>query len=151
MFQPRSGTKEDPCRRWKLSDRVFFAHGACHILAQVFLERFPDRNFHAVWIRPGAGYRGNHVYVTNGSVAFDYRGYVPVDRLVNYYREQYRKKYPGWHAELVGVTGNLCDPEQMIRIGMQIRGPDQFLENALPRAMTYLKKYDQQHDSLLLI
>jgi hypothetical protein len=30
--------KQDPVRRWSLPDRVFFACGACHILAYAFLK-----------------------------------------------------------------------------------------------------------------
>lgn len=145
MYAPKPGTKRDPVRRWKLSDRAFFGHGACHILAFAFLERFPGSSFHAVWIKPGEGYCGNHVYVTNGIVAFDYRGYLNQDRIVAHHWKQYCRDYPGWHAELIRIGANLSDPAEMALLGMHVRGPDEYLENALPRARMYLSKYDDCH------
>ena len=42
MYQPRTPNyrKSDPVMRWNLPDRIFFACGACHILAHAFIERF---------------------------------------------------------------------------------------------------------------
>jgi hypothetical protein len=45
------GAKRDPAKRWAFPDRVFFAAGACHMLAYAFLERYPlqaDRCLRAV-------------------------------------------------------------------------------------------------------
>jgi hypothetical protein len=43
MYQLRTkGAKRDPIKRWALPDRVFFACGACHILAYAFLRAYPD-------------------------------------------------------------------------------------------------------------
>ena len=39
MYRVEAGVKGDPARRWALPDRVFFACGACHVLASAFLER----------------------------------------------------------------------------------------------------------------
>ena len=66
--------KTDPVRRWHRPDRHFFANGACQVLAFAFLERYPDLEFRARWIKPAAGFSGNHVYVTDGINAFDYHG-----------------------------------------------------------------------------
>lgn len=145
MFIPKPGTKQDPVQRWRLSERAFFGHGACHILAHEFLERFPENGFNAVWIKPLEGYRGNHVFVTNGAIAFDYRGYLAESRLTSYYWKQYAQTYSGWNADLVFIQGNLSDPVEMMEIGMHIRGPDEFLHNATPRARAYLRKYDELH------
>jgi hypothetical protein len=145
MYVLRPGTKQDPVRQWDLSDRAFFGFGACHILAFAFLERFPDRNFYPIWIKPGHGYRGNHVFVTNGSIAFDYRGYLSEDRLLAHHWKQYCREYPGWNGELVRVEANLSEPVELARIGMHVRAPDKFLHNALPRARKYLTKYDRKH------
>jgi len=145
MYIPKEGTKQDPVRRWNLSDRAFFGHGACHILAHAFMLRFPLSGFYVVWIKPDDGYRGNHVFVTNSRMAFDYRGYLPESRLTSYYWRQYKFAYPGWGAQLVRVQGNLCNVVEMKEIGMHIRSPDQFLHDALPRARSYLHKYDDLH------
>ena len=75
MFRPRPGIKSNPVKRWNLPERAFFACGACHILAYAFLDAYPDSGFHAVWIRPEAGFTGNHVFVRNGEIASDFHGY----------------------------------------------------------------------------
>jgi hypothetical protein len=62
-------------RSWARPDRPFFAAGACHILAGVFLETFPRSGFHALMIQPKPGFRGSHVLVSNGRQVFDYHGY----------------------------------------------------------------------------
>jgi len=150
MFIPKPGTKQDAVRRWKLSDRAFFGHGACHILAHEYLVRFAQSDFYAVWIKPHEGYRGNHVFVTDGSNTFDYRGYLKAPRLISYCWQQYGQAYPGWDATLVRVKGNLCSSNEMKNIGMYIREPADFLYNATPRAQAYLKKYDSVHEAYLV-
>ncbi len=40
MYLLRPGIKENPVRRWNLPDRVFFAAGACHILAHKGVKSF---------------------------------------------------------------------------------------------------------------
>jgi len=149
MFIPKPGTKQNAVKRWKLSDRIFFGHGACHILAHEFLMRFASSNFYPIWIKPDAGYRGNHVFVTNGAIAFDYRGYLTQSRLLSHFWNQYQQTYPGWNAQTIRVRGNLNDPKQMKAIEMHVRGPDDFLHNATPRAQNYLKKYDRLHEVYL--
>lgn len=96
MYLLRPGIKEDPVRRWALPERVFFAAGACHILAHAFLERFPRAGFSPLWIRPRPGFTGNHVFVTNGDLAFDYHGYLPTSRLVQHYTKRAERRFPNW-------------------------------------------------------
>jgi hypothetical protein len=62
MYRLRPGIKQNPEKRWALPDRVFFACGACHILAYAFLRRFPDRDFRAVWIQAGPGLQREPLY-----------------------------------------------------------------------------------------
>lgn len=52
------GGKQDPARRWSLPDRVFFACGACHILAYAFLKAYPRSGFAPLWIKPSKGGHG---------------------------------------------------------------------------------------------
>jgi hypothetical protein len=144
MYLLRPGIKEDPVRRWNLADRVFFACGACHILAHAFLERFPSIGFGPIWVRPRSRFTGNHVFVTNGALAFDYHGYVPYVRLVRHYTKRARRLFPGWEADLVPVTISLVNREDAKTIGMDIREPRQFLHDAMPRAHRYLEKFDHR-------
>ena len=142
MYLLRPGIKEDPVRRWSLPDRVFFAAGACHILAHAFWERFARSGFGPIWVRPRGGFTGNHVFVTNGDLAFDYHGYVPRARLVAHYTRRARRAFPGWEADSIPVTVSLVSGEEAKTIGMDIREPAHFLHDALPRARRFLERFD---------
>ena len=144
MYLLRAGIKDDPVRRWNLPDRVFFACGACHILAHAFLDRFPSAGFGPIWIRPRTELTGNHIFVTNGELAFDYHGYARHGRLVDHYTKRARRLFPGWEADLVPVTVSLVSRENAKTIDLDIREPRQFLHDALPRAHLYLDRFDHR-------
>jgi hypothetical protein len=148
MYLLRPGIKGDPIRRWHLPDRVFFASGACHVLAHAFLERFPSAGFRPVWVRPRAGFTGNHVFVTNGDLAFDYHGYSSCRHLMDHYIKRARRLFQGWDADLIPVTVSLVNREEARTIGMDIREPAQFLHDALPRARHYLARFDHRRQPM---
>lgn len=136
MFRPKSGTKQDPIRRWALSDRAFFAHGACHILAGTYLLDPRRPGFRAERIVLGGDYPGNHIYLTNGIVAFDYRGYVPRNRLLVWFRTAYSKRVPGWSGTIEAANFDLLStPELNAR---KMRGPDQYRGDPIKRAQRFL-------------
>jgi hypothetical protein len=66
MYRIEGRKKRDPRLRWNLPDRVFFACGACHILAHAFLERHEPPGAKAVWLKPDPGFTGNHIVVAGG-------------------------------------------------------------------------------------
>lgn len=136
MFQPAPGTKQDPERRWALRDRAFFAHGGCHILAGVYLTHPPRPGFHAERIIPDDPFPGNHVYVTDGHIAFDYRGYVERDRLLAWFTARWRAQVSGWSGTVHAVDFDLLDTAALNACKM--RGPDQYLHNPIPRARAFL-------------
>ena len=141
MFILKLGIKEDPIKRWNLPDRTFFACGACHILAHAFLEKFPEMGFLPFWIKPMPGFTGNHVFVSDGQILFDYHGYSSIEIFLAHYFSKARRFFPGWDAELIPVTTSLISREDSKKIGMDIREPEQYLYNALPRAHKYLNKF----------
>ena len=136
MFQPAPGTKQDPEKRWAQPDRAFFAHGACHILAGVYLAHPPRSGFRAERIVPNGPYPGNHIYITDGRVAFDYRGYVARDRLLEWFRTQLRRQMPGWSGTVQPVDFDLLNTADLN--ARKMRGPDQYLHNPIPRARAFL-------------
>jgi hypothetical protein len=83
MYFPKINVKNDPVRRWHRPDRQFFANGACHVLAYAFLQRYSDLGFRARWIKPAAGFTGNHIFVTNERIVFDYHGLTAEGRLLS--------------------------------------------------------------------
>jgi hypothetical protein len=54
MYKRRTmGAKRDPVKQWSLPDRVFFAAGACHMLAYAFLDCYRDSGFEPICCRSG--------------------------------------------------------------------------------------------------
>jgi hypothetical protein len=141
MYTLSPEIKRDPLKRWNLNDRIFFGNGACHILAGTYLEVAPLPGFHAEWIRPHPGYSGNHIYVTDGTVAFDFHGYSLRSRLLDYHRRRRSIRQSGWDAAIVHVDFDLLDTESLNIINHL--GPDQYLEDPRPRARRYLARMDQ--------
>jgi hypothetical protein len=96
MYRLRTkGAKRDPIKRWALPDRVFFACGACHILAYAFLRAYPDSGFASIWIRPAKGFTGNHIVVVRGELAFDYHGYSNWPMLFAHMKRKANRWRPG--------------------------------------------------------
>jgi hypothetical protein len=144
MYRLRPGIKRDPEKRWALPDRVFFACGACHILAYAFLQRFPDRGFRVLWIKPAAGFTGNHCIVTSGDGhAFDYHGHSRFDRLMAHMEKKANRWWPGWSYTLIELPQDVLISEAKSRSyeGLWLREPKQFLHDALPRAQKYLNRF----------
>lgn len=71
--------------RWNLPDRVFFACGACQVLAYVFINRFNLPDAKAVWIKPDEGHTGNHIFVSFADKVFDYHGYSKREDFLEHY------------------------------------------------------------------
>lgn len=139
MYRMKPGVKKNPERRWALPDRVFFGNGACHILAGVYLQAPPLPGFHAERIIPGDGFAGNHIFVTDGTVAFDYHGYTLRNRLLRYYTNNWAGEYSqGWHCRLEQVDFDLLSTQALN--ARKTLGPDQYLFDPISRAQRYLKK-----------
>jgi hypothetical protein len=135
------GKKHDPVRRWGLPDRVFFGHGACAILAGVFLRDQSLPGFHAERIIPGEGFSGNHIYATDGQVAFDYHGYSRRSRLLIHHTAQWAAASPeGWNCALERVDFDLLDTVDLNR--RKMLGPDQYLNDPIARAQEFLGRID---------
>jgi hypothetical protein len=143
MFRLRPGIKSEPVKRWNLPERVFFACGACHILAYAFLEAHPDSGFRAVWIRPAEGFTGNHIFVTDGKTAFDFHGYRCERALVAHHWAKGRLWWPGWDGTLVPLPQDVLISEAKSKTydGLWLREPGQFLHDALPRARMFLNRF----------
>ena len=139
MYTLMPGIKGDPVRRWALPDRIFFGHGACHILAGVYLANPPLRGFYAERIIPGEGFAGNHIYVTDGNVTFDNHGYALRMRLLQYFTDGWsRRSSVGWHCRLERVDFDLLDQSALNE--RRMLGPDQYLHNPVPRARKFIER-----------
>ncbi len=145
MYQPRTPgyRKRDPVMRWALPDRVFFACGACHILAHAFLERWGRPDMAALWLRPAAGFTGNHIVVATADWTFDYHGYAPRAAYFAHVNRRARQRWPGWTADLMQLPRDVLISEAKSKTypGLWLREPKQFLHDAAPRARAFLERF----------
>ncbi len=125
--------------RWNLPDKIFFGYGACHILAGAFVQENIDPTFKPYWIKPPR-HPGNHIFVSDGRIAFDYHGYSHRDRLLAHHRKVWTHQHPDWDADVEPVNFNLLNTVELNARNM--RGVDQYLHDPLPRALKFLSKYD---------
>jgi hypothetical protein len=140
VYKLMPGIKADPERFWKLPDRVFFGNGACHILAGVFLTRPPLPGYYAEWIVPGDGFSGNHIYVTNGRIAFDYHGYSLRANLLRHHTSGWSNRYSGgWSCAVKRVSFDLLDTHALNSRNM--RGPDRYKYDPVQRAQKFLERF----------
>ncbi|WP_411908941.1 hypothetical protein [Mesorhizobium sp. B261B1A] len=94
MYVLKHGIKKNPEKFWALPDRIFFGYGACPILAGVFLSYPPLDGFYGERIIPSGNHYGNHIYVTNGVIAFDYHGYSSRERLLEHHKRGWVRTAP---------------------------------------------------------
>ena len=140
MYRIEGIRKLDPHLRWSLPDRVFFACGACHILAYALLDKCRDPSLRAVWLKPDAGFTGNHIYVASNDWVFDYHGYSEPGRYLSHTWRKARRWCPGWNASQGELPQDVLISEARSRTydGLWLQEPRQFLHDALPRAYAYL-------------
>tara|TARA_R110001583_G_scaffold193160_1_gene360933 strand:- start:9999 stop:10463 length:465 start_codon:yes stop_codon:yes gene_type:complete len=148
MYQPRTPgySKHDAVQRWHLPDRVFFACGACHILAYAFMERYDAQNtqhYAPLWLKPASGFTGNHIVIAGTDWIFDYHGYRCRTSYMNHTFKRAQQRWPGWQAEIITLTPDILVSEEKSRqiAGLWLREPGQFLHDALPRARKFLDHF----------
>lgn len=136
-------SKRNPAMRWTLPDRVFFACGACHILAHAFLQRHGRDIDQVLWIRPAQGHTGNHIVIARGQTVFDYHGYSDRGRFLAHTWRRARHFWPGWDAELIALPRAALVSEKLSRTfpGLWLREPGQFLHDPIPRAQRFLDRF----------
>jgi hypothetical protein len=141
MYKLKPGIKQNPQRRWQLPDRIFLGHGACHILAGIYLEAAPLAGLHAERIIPGEGYAGSHIFVTDGIIAFDFRGYSCRRNLLLHHTSGWSKmSWPGWHCKLEKVDFDLLETKDLN--ARKMLGPNQYFEDPRPRARSFIDRFD---------
>ena len=143
MYRIDGYKKRDPVIRWNLPDRIFFACGACHVLAYAFLEKYPEPSLRAVWIKPAEGFTGNHIFIDGGAWVFDYHGYSDRDAFLDHSFRKARRWWPGWDATLIELPPEVLvsNPKSRTYDGLWLREPGQFLHDAMPRARAYLERF----------
>ncbi len=129
--------KRDPFLSWKRTDISFFASGACHILAYLFIELHPKEDYKLIYIKPAEGFSGSHLYVSNGIFAFDFNGWTPEKVLLEETQIAYERIYPGWNFERKIITDSIEDFCQ----NNFHRLPYQFANLPWERAYNYINRF----------
>ncbi|WP_338719751.1 hypothetical protein [Devosia sp. XK-2] len=148
MYRLKPGIKKDMVRRWALPDRIFFGYGACHILAGVYLAEEPLTGFYAERIIPRGDAPGGHMYVTDGTVVFDYHGYSRRERLLAHHRKCWSTDCPGWDCDIETVDFPILGAHALN--ARKMLGPDQYLFDAVSRARAFIARIPHEDRSARL-
>lgn len=131
--------KKDLVASWLRFDRSFFASGACHVLAHEFLQRKDARGFRPYMILPERGFRGGHVFVRNGSLAFDYHGWSNHAVFVNHYFRKIKRIFPGWRGDLVDISREFWTQAWFVETYSS--QPHQYHSDPTARANAFIDRY----------
>jgi hypothetical protein len=123
---------------WNRSDKAFFAAGACHILAHMFLSLHHGEDYELIYIKPKGKYPGNHMYASNGVWAFDFNGWTLEEELLSSTKKVFGDKYPGWDCTRIIIAEGL--PEYL-KHSNHLRGPEYFPELPWARAYKYIQQF----------
>lgn len=134
--------RRDPFLAWQRKDKAFFASGACHILAHMFLSLHVGEGFELIYIRPKDDKPGNHLYASNGIWAFDYNGWTHEEEMLAMTRQAYAKEYPGWDFERIVIKEGL--PRYIAAGDHKLRPPEYFPFPPWERAYKYIQQFDAQ-------
>jgi hypothetical protein len=143
LFDRTPEEKRDMFKSWARSDQAFFAAGACHILANLFVQLHRDEGYEMVYIKPGEGYTGNHVYASNGEWAFDHNGWTKEKELLALTEQAYTQKYPGWHYQKITLEPSITALEDFCKANNH-RLPWQFAYLPWERAYKYIVSFSDQ-------
>jgi hypothetical protein len=134
--------KGDQALSWQRGDRAFFASGACHILAHVFLQEYADQEYRPYMILPNAGFRGSHVYAANEDTVFDYHGFSVKAHFLEHYFRKMKRFFPGWSATIF-VVRDFMSPAFLREFNC--RAPNQYFADPLPRARAFVQRKSLHH------
>jgi len=137
LFDRTPEEKRDPFVFWEREDQPFFAAGACHILAEMFRQLHYGENYQMIFIKPANGFSGTHVYMSNGTWAFDHNGWTREAELLATTEKAYKKRYPSWAYERIVITDDL---ETFCRQNNH-RQPWQYAYLPWERARNYIRNF----------
>lgn len=140
LFDRTPEEKRDPFLSWKRDDQAFFAAGACHILADLFVQLHRHEGFGMVYLKPGEGYTGNHVYASDGTWAFDHNGWTNETVLIAETEAAYKQRYPGWNCKRIPTEPGADALEKFCKANNH-RLPWQFAYLPWERAYQYIKQF----------
>lgn len=143
LFDRTPEQRRDKFASWARDDQAFFAAGACHILADLFVELHAHEGFTLIYLKPAEGFPGNHVYASDGVWAFDHNGWTKEDELLRVTEAAYAAKYPGWSYSRQVIKPTIDSLENFCKANFH-RLPWQFAYLPWERAYKYIKQFPEQ-------
>ena len=131
--------KEDLAGSWRRFDRAFFASGACHVLAHQFLQRSRMSKFRPYMVIPEPGFRGSHVFVSDGALVFDYHGWSRHAHFVDHYLRKIRRIFPGWRGAVADISCDFWTQSWFERTWS--RQPHDYFVDPTERANSFVDRY----------
>lgn len=128
--------KADLAWSWQRGDRAFFAAGACHVLAHEFLLTPAGRGFRPIMVQPAPGFRGGHVFASDGILVFDYHGFSRHAVYVAHYLRKIQRFFPGWRGSIVDITDSFWTDAWFDQTNH--RRPHQFHRDPTDRARHFI-------------
>lgn len=141
LFDRTPEQKRDIFAAWARDDQAFFAAGACHILADLFLQMHQGQGFKMIFIKPVEGFPGAHVYASDGTWAFDHNGWTKEAELVAVTKKAYQAVYPGWKCQKIVIEYSITSLEDFCKANTH-RLPWQFAYLPWERAFNYINKFE---------
>lgn len=142
LFDRTPEEKRDIFVSWSRSDQAFFASGACHILANLFVQLHQHEGYKMIHIKPAQGFTGNHVYASNGEWAFDHNGWTKEKELLSTTSKAFREKYPNWTYERTVIENSLTSLEDFCKANNH-RLPWQYAYLPWERAYKYIARFSK--------
>jgi len=118
---------------WQRTEEAFFAAGACHVLAWVCRDSYPQQQIELAAVRFTGTQQVIHTFATWSGWAYDHSGWNPEPELLDV-----NEAFEGHPLERVAITTSLSDfcEEHSHRM------PDQYWSDPLPRACDYVTRHD---------
>lgn len=140
LFDRTTEEKRDMFKSWRRDDQAFFAAGACHILAELFVQLHMHEGYRMIYIKPDVGFPGNHVYASDGIWAFDHNGWTREDELIMVTEKAYEARYPGWKYQRIVIEPSLTALEDFCKANNH-RLPWQYAYLPWERARLYIDRF----------
>lgn len=140
LFDRTPEERQDMFKSWVRSDQAFFASGACHILADLFVQLHQHEGYKMAHIKPAEGFTGNHVYASNGKWAFDHNGWTKEKELLATTSKAYRERYPDWEYERIVIESPMTSLEDFCKANNH-RLPWQYAYPPWERAYKYIAQF----------
>ncbi|MCX5065343.1 hypothetical protein OOJ91_05555 [Micromonospora lupini] len=131
-FRRTAIERSDQRVAWERADQAFFAAGACHVLAWVCRESYPELSIEVAAVRGTGERQVFHAYAVWDGWAFDHSGWNREVELLTVNAE-----FESRPLERVGITVDLAE----FCAEHHHRMPDQYWADPLPRARGYVGRH----------